>query len=131
MFSIFLFVEKELIKHFRSDEAVIRDSFEKVVNKISKLELHTICCESHRQALVSELIYDYVVIRYRFEAKAIKNKEIEAIKSLRPKNRKLSKLAKSDKSKTAKVKKSPVVKKSTTKVPSKTKTNKAPKKAAK
>ena len=92
MFSIFLHVERELMKHFKNGEVLIRDSFEKVMNKIAKLSLHPVGCEQHRKTLVSELIYDYVVIRFRFEAKAIKNKEIQKAKTTRHKNRKLSKL---------------------------------------
>ena len=91
MFSIFLAVEK--IYHFKTEDAYIRDSFEKVISKIAKLHLHPVgCCESHREKMVTELIYDYVVIRYRFEAKSKKEKETHRANSQRHKNRKMSKL---------------------------------------
>ena len=93
MFSIFLAVEKILINHFKTEDAYIRDSFEKVISKIAKLHLHPVgCCESHREKMVTELIYDYVVIRYRFEAKSKKEKETHRANSQRHKNRKMSKL---------------------------------------
>ena len=93
MFSVFLDVENLLIKHFQSEDAYIRDSFEKVVSKLSDQVHHPIgCCESHGKKLFTELIYDYVVIRFRFQAKTKKSEEVDRANSERHKKRKLSKL---------------------------------------
>ena len=49
MFTVILEVEKILIKHFASDDAYIRDSFDTVISKVSEMKIHPICCELHRE----------------------------------------------------------------------------------
>jgi hypothetical protein len=65
-----------LMKHFNETENYIRDSFERVISKASKLTLYSICCPAHREILLPSLIYDYNVIRFRFQAKWKKVQEV-------------------------------------------------------
>ena len=92
MFTVILEVEKILIKHFASDDAYIRDSFDTVISKVSKMRIHPICCELHREKLTASLIFEYIVIRYRFQGKWKKQEEAAKADSLRLTHRKLSKL---------------------------------------
>jgi hypothetical protein len=94
MFSVILEVEKILIKHFESESAYIRDSFDQVISKVSEMQIHPICCELHREKLTSSLIYEYIVIRYRFKGKWKKKEEVAKEDSRRHTQRKLSKLPK-------------------------------------
>ena len=45
-------VEEILDQHFKTAEGYIKDSFEDVITKITKLKLPVICCTQHRSALV-------------------------------------------------------------------------------
>lgn len=93
MFSVFSEVEKTIQGHFHSESAYVRDSFSLVMEQISHLTLPEICCNLHREILVPRLIYEYVVIRYRFQAKQEKKQRLEKSKSARKEKRKLSKMA--------------------------------------
>jgi hypothetical protein len=62
--------------------------------RISELTLPKICCAEHREHLMASLIYHYVVLRFRFEAKQKREREHREAKASRHKNRKLGKLAK-------------------------------------
>lgn len=94
MFHTFAKVEKQLQKHFKSEEAYLRDSFEMIVNKMAQdgLGLPNIGCHEHRTELVPFLIYEYLEIRYHLEAKRYKNELLEKLKVEQHKLRKLSKL---------------------------------------
>ena len=93
MFSLFSEVEKAIQEHFHTEDAYVRDSFTLVMEKLSKLTLPEIGCNLHRETLVPRLIYEYVVIRYRFQAKQEKKQRLEKSKSARKGKRKLSKMA--------------------------------------
>ena len=97
MFAVILEVEKILIKHFASADAYIRDSFDSVISKMSEMKVHRICCELHREKLASSLIYEYIVIRYRFQGKRKKQEEAAKADSVRHTQRKLSKISQQDK----------------------------------
>jgi hypothetical protein len=84
---------KEISKHFESEVAFLGDSFSDVITRISELTLPELCCDEHRDNLMVTLIYNYVVMRFRFEAKHKRETELREGKTLRHKNRKLGKLA--------------------------------------
>ncbi|KAK4006438.1 hypothetical protein OUZ56_011591 [Daphnia magna] len=69
MFFVISTIETMLMKHFNETGSYIRDSFERVIAKASKLTLYSICCHAHSEILVPSLIYEYIVIRFGFQAK--------------------------------------------------------------
>ena len=95
MLTLFCEVEKTIQDHFHTEDGYLRDSFGLVIEQISKLTLPAIGCTLHREVLVPRLIYEYVVIRYRFQAKQEKKDRLEKSKSARKGKRKLSKIVKS------------------------------------
>jgi hypothetical protein len=97
MFGLFLAVENELTRHFESPSGYMRDSFELVIDKIASLgNLPTIACTLHREKLIPLLVYHYIVIRYRFEAKQKKITDLSEAKAARHSKRKLGKLTVSE-----------------------------------
>ncbi|KAI9565054.1 hypothetical protein GHT06_008801 [Daphnia sinensis] len=93
MFAVLLQVEKILIKHFESEDAYIHDSFDSVISKVSEMTIHPICCDLHREKLTPSLIYEYIVIRYRFQGKWKKQEETAKADSRRHTQRKMSKIS--------------------------------------
>jgi len=93
MFQAFSLIDKEISKHFESEVAFLGDSFSDVITRISELTLPELCCDEHRDNLMVTLIYNYVVMRFRLEAKHKRETELREGKTLRHKNRKLGKLA--------------------------------------
>ena len=86
-------VELILDEHFKTaNKGYLRDSFEDVVTKLSKLKLPLICCDQHRSELVPKLIFEYVVIRFRFKARNRKNVLLAKVTAQRHSNMKQSKL---------------------------------------
>lgn len=85
-------VEGILDQHFHKAEGYIKDSFEDVIAKLTKLKLPLICCTQHRSALVPKLIFEYVVIRFRFKARNRRNNLISKVTAQRHSNMKQSKL---------------------------------------
>lgn len=67
------------MKHFEDNESYIRDSLESVIEKISKFTIYSICFQHHQLDIVPFLVYEYVVLRFRFQAKWKKN-EMDAAK---------------------------------------------------
>ena len=94
MFRAFAVIENEISTHFERPDAFISDTFSHVIFRISELILPEICCAEHKEQLMASLIYNYVVLRFRFEAKQKREKEHREGKASRHKNRKLGKLAK-------------------------------------
>jgi hypothetical protein len=92
MFFVISTIETMLMKHFNETGSYIRDSFERVIAKASKLTLYSICCPAHKEILVPSLIYEYIVIRFRFQAKWKKVQEVSKKNSQRHQSRKMSKL---------------------------------------
>jgi hypothetical protein len=71
----------------------IRDSFELVIEKVSKFTLYSVCCETHQRVTIQFLVYEYIVLRFHFQAYWEKNEMDVAKKSSKQhKSRKLSKL---------------------------------------
>lgn len=85
-------VELILDEHFKTAKGYLKDSFEDVVTKLSKLKLPLICCDQHRSELVPKLIFEYVVIRFRFKARNRKNVLLAKVTAQRHSNMKQSKL---------------------------------------
>jgi hypothetical protein len=85
-------VEEILDQHFKTAEGYIKDSFEDVITKITKLNLPMICCTQHRSALVPKLIYEYVVIRFRFKARNQKKFLVSKVTAQRHSSMKQSKI---------------------------------------
>jgi len=53
----------------------VRDSYQIVISKISKLNLINVCCPNHPHVL-PYLIFEYVQIRFYFESKRIRNRDL-------------------------------------------------------
>lgn len=92
MFFVISSIEKMLMNHFSQEGSYIRDSFEKVIEKASHFTIYSICCPAHQKSLVPSLVYEYIVIRFRFQAKWKKNEEVSKKNSQRHQSRKLSKM---------------------------------------
>jgi len=76
MFKTFRQVETVVTSHFKSKtHYYVRDGYEDVISKISKLNLINVCCEKHPHVL-PHLIFEYVQIRFYFETKRIRNREL-------------------------------------------------------
>ena len=75
MFQTFRAVEEVLRQHFTSNQVYMRDSFELVISKLveEKLKIPQICCDDHREHTVPSLIYEYIMIRFQFQAKSERN----------------------------------------------------------
>ena len=75
MFETFRAVEEVLRQHFSSNQVYMRDSFELVLSKLTsnKLKIPKICCDQHRDEIVPSLIYEYIMIRFHFQAKSARN----------------------------------------------------------
>ena len=92
MATTFNAVERVIQQQFDSPNAYLSDSFENVIDQLAKLKLPPLGCTMHRPELVSRLIYEYVVLRYRFEAKQQKHKMLSKSKGDRLAKKKLSKI---------------------------------------
>jgi hypothetical protein len=67
--------------------------FESVIEKVSKFTLYSVCCETHQRVTIPFLVYEYIVLRFHFQAYWEKNEMDVAKKSSKQhKSRKLSKL---------------------------------------
>ena len=95
--------------HFQSDDAYIRDSFLLAWEKLKELKLPTVCCVAHRNETVPKLIFEFVVIRYRFQARWFTNQN-NSTKLAQHAHRKLSKLVGGIKGKQATKKKAKLLK---------------------
>lgn len=96
MSGVFKCVESILQAHFKSEQAYISDSFDTVIEKISSMEesVPEIFCKLHREFAAPRIIYEYVVIRFRFEAKRRKHALLDE-KAARQAKRKLAKMCRS------------------------------------
>lgn len=92
LFKTISIVENILDKHFSTAQRYIRDSFEEVMSKLTLQVFPPICCHTHRSELVPKLIYEFVVIRFRFKGKHYTNSELSKAAAKRHSNRKQSKL---------------------------------------
>lgn len=81
MFETFAEVERAIKSHLQDGRHIyLRDSFEKIVSKISKLHLLPVSCESHPETL-PQLIMDYVLIHFHFEARRYRNINFSKVKT--------------------------------------------------
>lgn len=85
-------VEQILDEHFESGDGYVRDSFERVIDKLKDLKFPPICCDKHRSVLVPKLLLEYVVIRYRFKGRHYNNNELSNKTAKRHSKMKQSKL---------------------------------------
>lgn len=92
LFTTIKTVEKILDEHFETPLGYVRDSFEDVIFKIGNQKIPPICCDTHREKLVPKLIYEYLVIRFRFKGKNFTNTELSNKKTERHDQRKKGKL---------------------------------------
>ena len=82
MFHTFYAIEKNLEPLLKDDSVFIRESFDKVVDSLSTdSEVPLTCCNEHRSELLPRLILDYIIMRYRFEAKRRRREEKSKIKA--------------------------------------------------
>lgn len=65
MFHTFLKIESNLEEILPKSVTYIRESFEVVIDKITKTEVPKIGCDMHREELLPKLILEYVVMRHR------------------------------------------------------------------
>jgi hypothetical protein len=73
MFNVFFEVEKIVSAHVESDQVYVRDSFEQVIGQLAELKLEDLIgCSIHRENLVPDLIFEYVVLRFRFQEECAK-----------------------------------------------------------
>lgn len=92
MFFVISLIETMLMKHFSEEGCYIRDSFEKGIEKASTFTIYSICCPSNRATLVPSFVYEYIVIRFRFQEKWKKKEDVSKKNSQRHQSRKLSKM---------------------------------------
>lgn len=91
MFHVFREVERKVSKHFKDSRHIfMRDSYEKILSKIGKLNLLSLCCDNHPDTL-PQLIMDYVIIRFHFESKRYRNNFLSKVKNAVHSNMKKSK----------------------------------------
>ena len=50
------------MKHFEGSDSYIRDSFESVIEKVSKFTLYSVCCKTHQRIIIPFLVYEYPVL---------------------------------------------------------------------
>lgn len=100
-----MFVSQNFFRTFRVIESVVEkhlqnifqihmaDSFEKCISEVAKSNVIPVFCDAHRDHHLPYLIGEYVVVRYHFESKRLKEKLLSKSATQVKKNFKLSKLA--------------------------------------
>ena len=92
LFKLISVVEGILCNVVKSDEVFVADSFESVLFEITYEKLPPIGCEHHRVEFMTNIIYDFVVSRFKCFAKLRKLKLLEEVKTKKHANAKLSKM---------------------------------------
>ncbi len=77
LFQLTSIVEGILCNLVKSDEVFVTDSFQSILYEISYEKLPPIGCERHRIELMTNIIYDFVVNRFKCFAKLRKLKLLE------------------------------------------------------
>lgn len=91
MFKIFRESEMVVKKHFQDGRHInLRDNYKSVIAKIGELNLLYVCCETYPDTL-SNVIMDFVVIRFHFGSKRYRNTVISKVQTSVHMNKKLSK----------------------------------------
>lgn len=81
MFNSFKEVERTVRCYFLNGKHIyVRDSYEIIISKICNLNLMNICCDNHPETL-PQLILDYVLIRFHFESKRVRNIAFSKVKT--------------------------------------------------
>lgn len=74
MFLSFQTIEAAIAAHFQNDKHVYKtDTYDVCIEAISKLNIHPLFCDEHRDHSLPFLIMEYVHVRYYFESKRYKN----------------------------------------------------------
>lgn len=94
MYRLISAVEESFMKLVNDKEIFLRDSFEVVLNNLCNRLLPKIGCEQHHKVFISDVIYQYLLVRFRCIAKRekrlIEEEKTEKHKEMKSNTRRLS-----------------------------------------
>ena len=91
-FRLISVAESSLLTFCITDNVLVKEAFEEVMNLIISQDLPRVGCDEHYEKFVCNSIYDYLLLRFKAIAKRKKQEKFEANNAKRHANRKLSKI---------------------------------------
>lgn len=85
-------VEAILLSFCIIDNIYVKNAFEEILKQISENEIPKVGCSKHAPQFVVNLIYDYLLLRFKAIARKKNQERVEALVTKRHSNRKMSKI---------------------------------------